>query len=141
MTKAVNVDSGTVAIPVNSYDRFEVAGLAGVAPDSISAYVSRSRKKAASGEQLGPEDIPLPKGRIGGAAWWNKAEIDAWLPNRREAGQRGPDKAPRPPRARKPHVIEGTVVETLDGAVVIEDGDGRRHELRVPNLKSLESGT
>jgi predicted DNA-binding transcriptional regulator AlpA len=59
-------ESRLVAIPVNAYDRYDVAELLGVDVTSVTRYVNRG-------------DMPKPSGRIGGAPWWDKDIIDAWI--------------------------------------------------------------
>ncbi|MCX4232060.1 hypothetical protein [Streptomyces ortus] len=63
-------------------DTEAVSEQAGVAAETIRIYLKRSRKRVADGDELRPQDLPLPDMTIGRSPAWRQSTITAWLANR-----------------------------------------------------------
>jgi predicted DNA-binding transcriptional regulator AlpA len=70
-------------------DREALAEKLGVRPQTVSAFLSRARKRRAAGVN-DPADFPEPTHVYGRSPVWDEDVIDRWMPRRPGPGPRRP---------------------------------------------------
>jgi len=68
-------------------DTNTVADLIGVTAASVRLYLRRSRKRLAEGEELRPQDLPLPDLTVNRSPAWRRSTIDVWRGSRPGRGR------------------------------------------------------
>ena len=68
-------------------DTAAVATLAEVGAATVREYLKRSRRRLAKGDELRPQDLPLPDLTIRRSPAWRQSTITAWLAERSRPGR------------------------------------------------------
>ncbi|MFZ3475305.1 hypothetical protein ACODT3_42635 [Streptomyces sp. 4.24] len=60
----------------------------GGGPDTVRAYLKRTRRRVADGLPVRPQDFPLPDEMVRRSPAWRESTIDRWISNRPGRGHR-----------------------------------------------------
>jgi predicted DNA-binding transcriptional regulator AlpA len=68
-------------------DTEAVARRVGVTVGSVRVYLKRSRRRLKEGEELRPQDLPLPDQVFGRSPAWRESTITTWIAHRSGPGR------------------------------------------------------
>lgn len=72
-------------------DAEQVAAKVGITASSVRMYLKRSRRRLAEGQELRPQDLPLPDITVSRSPAWLASTIDAWIAARPGRGRYRPN--------------------------------------------------